>query len=452
MGYNIRTYDHNQPFLLPPTLQEWLPDKELAWFVLDVVDQMDLSAFYLRYRHDGQGNALYDPKIMVALLIYAYCLGERSSRKIEQHCLRDISFRVITANQLPDHATIARFRRDNLELIEDLFVEVLRLCVSAGLVKVGVVALDGTKMKANASLAANRTKEQLVEEVKKMLMEAEAHDVEEDARLGSKREEDELPPELWDRKTRLARLRECKARLEAEEAYEQQEYQAKLKLREEKEAESQQKLRGRKPKPPDESPPEQKANATDPDSRIVKSSKGFVQGYNAQAVATEQQIIIAAAVTQQENDVRQLIPMLGLAKFYMVEAGLDAALGTVLGDAGYFSDENLRAKTEAELLIATLKDWKQRKALRDQPPPRGRIPNGMSLRDRMERKLLTKRGRALYKKRGKTIEPIFGQVKDGRGIDRFLLRGVEGADGEWMLICATHNVLKLFRSGKMWVN
>ena len=451
MGYNIKTYNHNQPFLLPPTLQEWLPEKELAWFILEIVGQLDLSAFYKRYRLDGQGSAAYDPKIMVTLLIYAYCLGERSSRKIESHCVHDISFRVITANQLPDHATISRFRREHLKLIEDLFVQVLRLCASAGLVKVGVVALDGTKMKANASLAANRNKKQLTEEVEKIMAEAEAKDAEEDARLGTKREEGELPPELWDRKSRLARLQECKARIETEDALEQQEYKDKMKLRDEKETETGQKLRGRKPKPPDESPPERKANATDPDSRIMKSSKGFVQGYNGQAVATENQIIIAAAVTQQENDVRQLHPMLGLAKKYMVAAGLDAALGTVLGDAGYFSEENLCAPTEAELLIATTKDWKQRKALREQPSPRGRIPNDMSLRDRMERKLLTKRGRALYKKRGKTIEPIFGQVKDGRGIDRFLLRGVEGVDGEWMLICATHNLLKLFRSGKMWM-
>jgi transposase len=453
MAYNIRPYNIDQPYLLPPSLQDWLPEGELAWFVLDLVDQIDLRDFYKSYREDGQGHALYDPKIMVALLIYSYCLGERSSRRIEYHCLHDISFRVITANQCPDFTTIARFRRDHLDKLDHIFVEVLRLCAHAGLVKLGVVALDGTKMKANAALSANRTKERIIDEVQHILQEAEAIDTEEDARLGNLREENPIPPELKNRKSRLTRLQECKRHLEAEEALEKQQHEQILDERAKKESASGRKISGRKPKAPDSGElRESKANVTDPDSRIVKSSKGFIQGFNAQAIATADQIIIAASVTQQANDVQQLHPMLGLARATLHAAGVYNVIKLALADAGYFSEKNLQAKVETELLIATLKDWKQRKALRDQPPPRGRIPNDMSLRDRMERKLLTKRGRSLYKQRSKIIEPIFGQTKDARRIDRFLLRGIEAVDAEWTLICATSNILKLYRSGKLLMN
>jgi transposase len=453
MAYNIKPYNIDQPFLLPPSLRDWLPEGELAWFVLDLVDQMDLRGFYLDYREDGQGHALYDPKMMVTLLIYSYCIGERSSRRIEKHCLHDVSFRVITANQCPDFTTIARFRRDNLDKLDHIFVEVLRLCDKAGLVKLGLVALDGTKMKGNASLSANRTQEQIIDEVQHILKEAEQVDTEEDVKLGSLHEENEIPPELRNRQTRLSRLHECVEQLEAEKAYAKQQYAQNIEDREKKEMESGRSIPGPKPKAPNESELlESKANITDPDSRIMKSSKGFIQGYNAQAIATKDQIIIAAYVTQQANDVRQLHPMLGLAHATLQAAGIYKIIKSGLGDAGYSSEENLRAKSETELLIATLKDWKQRKALREQPPPRGRIPKDMNLRDRMERKLLTKRGRALYKQRGQIIEPIFGQTKDARRIDRFLLRGIEAVDAEWVLICATSNIRKLYRSGKFLMN
>jgi hypothetical protein len=331
--------------------------------------------------------------MMVPLLLYAYSTGVRSSRKIEALCETDVAFRVVAGNRKPDHATIARFRRNNLKELEGLFTQILRLCAEAGLVKVGVVAIDGTKVAANAALSANRTHEglgkEIEREVAKMLAEAESVDAEEDARYG-KRRGDELPEGLRTQKSRIERLRECKERMERAAEERAAEQQRKIDERAAKERETGERLRGRKPNEPDATvEPEAKANVTDPESRIMKTPAGYVQGYNAQAAVTEGQIV-----------------------------------------------------------VATTKDWKRRKALRERAPPRGRIPRGLSCRERMERKLATKRGRGLYKKRSQTVEPVFGQVKYARGIDRFLLRGLEGASAEWKLACGTHNLLKLWRSGR----
>jgi len=390
----------------------------------------------------------------VPLLLYAYCVGERSSRAIERRCEIDVAFRVVAANRKPDHATIARFRRKNLKELEGLFTEILRLCAEAGLVKVGVVAIDGTKMEANAALAANRThsglEKEIEREVKKMLSEAEATDAEEDRLYGEARG-DELPEELRTQKSRIERLRECKARLEREAAERAAEQERKIAERAAKEAATGKKLRGRKPKEPDPTPEEKaKANVTDPESRIMKTQKGYVQGYNAQAAVTEEQIVVAAEVTQEANDVKQLHPMIEKTEENTAAVGVEEKVGTALADAGYFSEANVKATHPegGELLIATKKDHKQRKAARERPPPRGRIPKGISVRERMERKLMTKRGRAMYKKRSRTVEPVFGQIKDARGCGRFLLRGLGGASGEWKLLCGTHNLLKLWRSGR----
>ena len=451
MGYNFLPCDRDQLYLMPPALQDWLPDGDLAWFILDAVGQMDLAKIERTYRADGWGAAAYMPAMMVALLLYAYCLGERSSRRIERLCERDVAFRVITANQGPDHTTIARFRKDHEQALAALFTDVLRLCAEAGLVKVGVVALDGTKVQANAALAANRTAGAIEEAVHTMLAEAQAADDAEDRVYGPDQRGDELPEALRDRTSRLARLRECQARLEREAAEAVAQQQAKLEGRQAEEAATGQKRRGRKPKAPDPtSGAMAKANVTDPESRIMKTQRGYVQGYNAQAMVTEEQIIVAAEVTQEANDVKQLHPMLQQA-----QANLDAidhtqAIGTALADAGYCSAANLTdaEPTGPELVIATNKDWKQRQALREQPCPRGRIPKRLSRRDRMERKLLTKRGRRLYKKRGQTVEPVFGQIKSARGCDRFMRRGKAACASEWKVFCATHNLLKLWRSGK----
>lgn len=461
MSYNFIPCDREQSFLMPPSLHDWLPEGHLAWFVLDAVSEMELSVFYAKYRSDGWGAKAFPPDMMVSLLLYAYCVGERSSRRIERLCETDVAFRVVSANHKPDHATIARFRRKNLTELEALFTQILRLCAEAGLVKVGVVAIDGTKVEANAALAANRTHLGLEKEIKrkvgKMLSEAEAKDAEEDRLYGEARG-DELPEELRTQKTRLERLRECKERLEREAAERAAEKQKKIDERAAKEAATGKKVRGRKPKEPDATPSEKaKANVTDPESRIMKTRSGYVQGFNAQAAVTEEQIIVAAEVTQEANDVNQLHPMIEKTEENLEAAGVEEKPAVALADAGYFSESNVekmdKEKTgEAhpnapELLVATRKDWKQRKAAREHPPPRGREPPGLSCRERMERKLLTKRGRALYKKRSQTVEPVFGQIKGARGAGRFLLRGHEGASGEWKLLCGTHNLLKLWRSG-----
>lgn len=450
-GYNFIRPNRDQLLLMPPALQDWLPSDDLAYFLLDAVDQFDLAPFYAAYRADGVGQAAFQPHMMVALLLYAYCLGVRSSRQIERLCQRDVAFRVVAGNLRPDHATIARFRQRHTEALKGLFTDILRLCREAGLVKVGVVALDGTKMAADAALDANRTYESIRSEVETMLEQAESTDADEDRLCGPEHRGDELPDAMRDRRDRLERLKRCRERLEGEAAAAAADHARKLAERAAREAEAGQKLRGRKPKPVSETPEaEAKANVTDPDSRIMKTRRGYVQGYNAQAAATTGQIIVAAEVTPEENDVDQLHPMLAATATELQAAGVEQEVGAVLVDAGYCSEENLaQADPEGpELFVATRKDWKQREQFRQAPPPRGRIPGNLSRRERMDRKLLTKRGRRLYKQRGQIIEPVFGQTKSCRGIDRFMQRGLGNCQAEWKVICGTHNLLKLWRSGK----
>jgi transposase len=451
MAYNFLPCDRNQAYLLPPSLTDWLAQDHLVWFVLDAVEQIDLSRFYKKYRTDGVGNSAFHPSMMVALLIYSYCTGERSSRKIEKHCQTDVAYKVVTANQYPDHSTISRFRKDNQSHLKKLFLEILRLCAEAGLVKLGKVSLDGTKIKANASLSANRTLKHLEQEIDKMLSDAEAKDAEEDKAYGIDKRGDELPEELRDRNNRINRLKACKARLEQEKAEAEKQQQDKIDARKAKEKQTGKKPRGRQPKPAEEAGnTDAKANVTDPDSRIMKTRKGFVQGLNAQTATTEQQIIVAEDVTQEENDKQQLHPMLEQAEENRQAVEIEEKIGVALADAGYCSEENFTKKpaSDIELLVATQKDYKQRKAMAKQSPPDEPIPDGLSLTELMERKLLTERGRELYKIRGQTVEPVFGQIKDVRGFDRFMQRGIEACRGEWSLICATHNLLKLWRSGK----
>lgn len=453
MGYNFLPYDRDQLYLLPPALQDWLPQSDLAWFLLDAVAQMKLGDIQRTYRADGWGQAAYEPTMMVALLLYAYCVGERSSRQIERLCERDIAFRIIAANQRPDHTTLARFRKTHEKALAALFTDVLRLCAKAGVVKVGVVALDGTKLKADAALAANRTAESIDETVQAMLSEAQTVDDAEDGLYGSEQRGDELPEGLRDRRSRRARLQACQARLEQEAAEALAQQQSKLETRQAEEAETGRKQRGRKPKALKaiaEAAATATANVTDPDSRIMKTQAGYVQGYNAQALVTTEQIVVAAELTQQANDIQQLHPMVAQARANLHAIGHRQPIGPALADAGYCRDANLTqvVPNGPELLVATNKDWKQRKAQREQPPPRGRIPVHLSSRERMERALLTKRGRRLYKLRGQTVEPVFGQIKTVRGCDRFMRRGEQACASEWKLLCATHNLLKLWRSGK----
>jgi len=451
MSYNLIECNREQMYLMPVSLEEWLPEGHLAWFTLDAVEAIDLSKFYLKYRADGWGRAAYEPQMMVSLLLYAYCLGVRSSRQIERACEVDIAFRVITANQKPDYSTICRFRSQNEEELGMLFTQVLRLCAEAGLVRVGLVALDGTKVKANASLSANRTQEHIEAEVRKMLAEARERDEEEDRLFGKESRGDEIPEEFKDWRSRLARLKECQEQLAREKEEKVQCQAEKIEKRQAEEKTMRHKKRGRKPKELTKVMQEEakaKANVTDPDSRIMKTRVGYIQGYNAQAVVERGQIIIAADVTQEENDVHQLHPMTEKAQQELKAVGVDEGIRRELADAGYWSEGNIvnSSLTAPEFLIATTKDWKQRKAMRERGAPRGRIPEQLSVRDRMERKLLTKGGSTLYKLRSQMVEPVFGQIKAVRDCGTFMRRGLKAAQSEWRLICATHNLLKLFRN------
>lgn len=449
MGYNFRPVERDQQYLMPVSLRDWLPADDLAWFMLDVVGELDIDPIYARYRADGWGAPAFEPAMMTALLLYAYATGERSSRRIEAHCRRDVAYRIITANQTPDHATIARFRSDHEQLIKHLFDEVLRLCAEAGLGKLGLIALDGTKVAASAALAANRTADALEAEIDRILAEAAAVDAAEDASFGPDRRGDELPDPLADPRTRLARLREARRELARADAARVAAHEDHLAHRAETEAATGQRLRGRKPRPP-EPAPEAKANVTDPDSRIMKGPTGYLQGYNAQAVVAADQLVLAADLTQSAADTGQLDPMLEQAAENVTRAGFSGRIGTVLADAGYWSEAGFRAASgpgSPELLIATGKSWKLRRAARDHPP-RGRIPAGLSATERMERRLRTKRGQARYRRRAQIVEPVFGQAKDVRGFRRFARRGRAACTAEWQLMCATHNLLKLWRSGR----
>ena len=447
MANFFRHPDRRQRFLLPIDMMDWLPEDDIVHLIVDAVGVMDLRRFEESYSTAGPGQAAFSPAMMLAVLIYAYSNKLRSSRKIEQLCRRDAGFRLIVGDEVPDHSVIARFRQRHAADMQALFVEVLKLCRAAGLLRLGVVALDGTKINANAALDANRTAGSLAEEVAAMFAEATAVDAAEDALLGDRRG-DELPPELADATSRKARLVACREKLAAKAAETAARQQEKIDARAAEEQATGKGKRGRKLKPADDSvDPDAVANVTDPDSEIMKTRRGWVQGYNGQAVVTADQIIVAAELTTQANDVQQLQPMLNQAQS-IVEAvvGEDATLGTVLADAGYWSDANAATETaDCELLIATQKDHQQRAALREAPPPRGRMPKNLTTRQRMDRKLRTKPGRALYRLRGQTVEPVFGQVKEHQGADRFMMRGIEACRGEWKLHAAVHNLRKLHR-------
>lgn len=431
---------------MPPSLADWLPEDHLAWFLIDAVEEMDLSAFYADYRLDGWGRAAHHPQMMVTLLLYAYCHGVQSSRRIERACHSDVAFRVITANEQPDHTTVARFRRRHLEALKGLFVQSLRLCAAAGLVRVGLVALDGTKIAAAASLDKNRSRAFIDEQVAEMLAAAEAIDQAEEAAAND--DDDESAGMVRGRAARRERLRQAKAVLDTQEQAERAAYEAKMDDRRAREAAhlaaTGKRMNGRKPKP-FTAHDDARANITDADSRVMSTKRGFLQGYNAQAMATEDQVVVAAEITDEAADVGQLHPMIAAADETLRAAGVTDPVETVVADAGYVSDENLTTDCQPELIIATKN--RRRQHAQDTAAPRGRIPAGATARQRMERKLSTKRAQRLYKKRSQMIEPVFGQIKHNRGLDRFVLRGRAGVELEWKLLCSTHNLLKAFRAG-----
>jgi len=418
---NFLPCDREQELLLPPSLREWLPEDHLAWFVLDAVEEIDLSAFYGAYRKDGWGRAAFEPQMMVALLLYAYAVGERSSRGIERRCREDVAFRVLTANQIPDHATIARFRVRHEQPLADTFARVLALCARAGLVSVGVVALDGSLLAGNASAGATRSYASIRAEVERMLAEAAQTDAAEDERLGEARG-DELPVELADARSRRERLRRCKAELERAQGEEEAAYQANLAWRAAWEREHGRRLTGRKPTPPDPGAlAARKINTTDPDTRLMKRAGGkSVQGYNAQVVASPEQVILAAQVTQSHNDADQLAPMVARAADMLREAGIREPIGTVLADGGYWNSPAISEVRGQDIEVLVPTQDCRRSAPRKLSPRQGEEAR------RIEAVLSTPEGQALYRRRQQIVEPVFAHTKFIRRSDRFLRRGLAG--------------------------
>jgi transposase len=444
MTHHFLGCDRDQPFLLPPDLRDWLPAGHLAWFVGDVVDQLDLAPFYRAHRDDGHGHPAYDPKLLLGVLLYAYCLGVRSSRQVERRCVEDVAFRVLAANQTPDHVTIARFRVRHETALAGFLVESLRLCAAAGMVRLGTVALDGTKLAGNAAERANRTQAKLEEEVAEILRQAAAADRREDREHGQGRG-DELPAALASPSGRLARLRQAKALLEAEAAARQQRYEQRVaELAAAARAKGTQPKARVTPRRRDEAPnPKRVANVTDPDSRLVHTRKGSLQGYNAQAVTTCQQVIVAAELTQQANDLQQLDPMLAATTATLAAAGIADRPGTLLADSGYWTIANVTGIPDApELLIPPAKHGRQGKPRKD---GRASASRSDGLRAAMAAKLQSDDGKARYAKRKETVEPGFGQIKHVRGARRFMSRGLPACQAEWKLLCGTHNLLKLWR-------
>jgi transposase len=444
MGFNFRACDRDQSFLLPPDLRDWLGEEDLAWTLIDVVDQMDLATFFGVYRSDGRGAAAFDPRMMVALLLYSYACGERSSRRIEQACQRDIGYRVICANQQPDHTTIARFRQRFERQLETLFEESVRLCMQVGLGKVGTVAIDGRKLAADASLGANRTADGIDREIRRWFEEAAAVDAAEDALYGVGKRGDELPPELRDRKSRRARLAQAKAELDAEREAAERERQKKVDRREAHKAEHGTYPAGRPPAPlKEQSLAGRKANVTDPQSRILKSRKGFVQGYNGQVVVSVDHIVVAAEVVREADDQKQLLPMIRLAQDTLDRAGCAGALiAQVIADGGYGTEDDFaHAATDDTIpeLYVAITGGNRERGDRSRAP----VADPESARGRMLEKMRTPLGRAIYKQRCHIVETIFGNQETSLRFSRFSRRGLTAARSEWHLVNAVHNLKKL---------
>jgi transposase len=444
MSKTYRDWSNDQSYLFPPSPHDWLPEGDLVYFLTDTVATLDLSPLFAHYERELRGQPPFHPRMMVALLLYCYATGTRSSRKIMRRSQVDVACRVIVGEDIPDFRTISDFRKIHLARLEALFVEVLKLCALAGLAKVGTIALDGTKVKANASrhkaMSYDRMKAEeirLKQEIAKLLAEAQAADDSEDQQHGPDRHGDELPDELARRQSRLAKIQGAKKLLEERAGIEAAEEAA----RRQAEGKSPPKV------PPSEAVPDPKdqINFTDPESRIMKASnKGWDQCGNAQAVTNEHQIILAADVTDQANDVRQTVPMVDQTRANLDAAGVKDAIKAALGDAGYYSEANAK-ELEQRGIEAYLATERLKHREKVSLAPRGRIPAGLSAKQRMARKLRTKVGRSMYAKRKGMIEPIFGQLKQVLGFRQFSMRGLSSMRGEWRLMATVHNLLKLWR-------
>ncbi len=453
-----KPYDFGQQLLVPLDINEVLPERHLARFVADVTASLDLSIL-LKPSDEQVGQRPYDPRMMFNLLFYAYCIGVHTSRKIEERLHLDLAFRYLAAGHFPDHVTIARFRDKHLDNLNNLFVQVLMMCKKLGLVKLGKVAIDGTKIQANASKrktknykAIKKEYDELENEVRKLFQEAQKADQREDERYGKDKRGDELPNNLESKKERLKELKRVKAQMEKEAEILAEEKATKIKEREDEEKRTGKKKRGRKPKPKSEAPGKKvRHNFTDPDSRLMKDNgtKAFIQGFNCQNVVdTDSQIVLSCDVTQDANDKHQAIPMVNelveIFKLLGINPKDVVPEIKLLLDAGYFTEADLKKLIVEGWDIYTSPDSSRSKAQSLQM--KGRIPKDMSFPDRMRRKTKTKRGKEIYKKR-KIVEAPFGQIKQARGIRRFLLRGLRKVKNEWTLINLTHNLLVMHRNG-----
>lgn len=489
-------------FLLPPDMRDWLPSEHLVWMVIDTVAALDLRAFRKRAKLGGAGRAPLDPGMLLALLIYAYAHGQRSSRQIERLCETDIAFKVICGNRPPDHTVIARFRARHDAAFAEVFAQVLVMCAKAGLGRFGTVAIDGTKIAANASKHMNRSEDSLRAEAARILAEAAAVDAAEDAEFGPDRRGDELPPELADPVTRAARIKEALAQIEAEKAAETEanrvaatktDWDAKIAAaqqshdralaaaevvwkRRSAQAAAGVKLPGRRPVRPEDhcrvreardriakvqagreaaaaraarAPRRHRstsANTTDPESRLLPVAGGFIQGFNAQLAVTGDQIIAAVSLGNAANDKDEFIPMMNAAvttarRLRRATRRRDITIGTVLADAGYFTEANLTA-AGPDRLIAT----SDRRDLREAPITSGDPPEGSPPAEAMRHRTATADGRELYRHRSTTVEPVNGHLKDRTGLRHFSRRGTAAALGELNLAAATLNLLKLHRA------
>jgi transposase len=441
MPQNFLYPQRDQPLLLPADMREWLPEDDLVFVVLDAVATLDLGGFRRRYRADGHGRAAFDPEMMVALLLYGYCQGERSSRVTGKRCVRDVGYRVITGGLQPDHATIARFRARHEKALGGLFSQVLRLLAAEGMVSLGMISLDGTKLAGNAAQKANRT----LPAIGKLLAGAAAADAAEDARLGGKLDEP-APRALARRAERRERLAAARDRLAAEDAARRAEQRAKQEAWDAAAAEG----RPRAARRPADEPrtnrnnTEPRANITDPDVRVMRNQKGYVAGYNGQLVVTADQVIVGAMLAQHPAGRTLLHPLLDTCRQQLAEAGIRPKLRTVLADSGYVSEEAFaRADADGLRLLAPLAKDPARRYVR--APQRARHLDQFPATARARRRLSHPRGRTDYKLRARTVEPVFGQLKACQKLTMMSRRGLAACENEWLLACAAHNLRKLHR-------
>ncbi len=439
MAQSFLSCDRGQAMLLPASVAEWLPVGHLARFVVEVVERLDLAAFYAVYRADGSGRPAHDPAMMVALVLYNYAVGVRSSRAIERRCVEDVACRFVAANRAPDHVTINRFRGRHQQALSGLFAEVLALCAQAGMVRVGTVAVDSTKLAADASLGANRTYEGLQAEARRIFEEAAAIDAAEDELYGDKRG-DELPDELADPKTRRARIKELLEELEAERDRARAEHDAK------RAAYEQAARTGRRPpgRPPGPGLPQpqqalfaRKVNVTDPDSAIVSDRGKLIQGYNVQAAVADGQVIVAATATAVATDHGQLVAMVTAAREQLAAAGIEERVEQVLADSGYWNVAQVSELQHGGLdVLVQPRPYK----------PDSRVKRTHPLAEQMAEKLTAPDGAANYRRRQQIVEPVFAHIKHLRGITRMLRRGRVAVQAEIDLIATSHNLLKLYRA------